>query len=489
MIKDLLYKTFLFIKTHINELLILMASFIFIGLFSMSSPIYLFNDMADANTWMIQGKMILDGQILYKDVYEHKGPIQLIPYVVAAIFDDSFFALYIIESLLFFVYGLFIYKVAKLYCKSSLIITLLTMFFTSSSITFLCSGTTEELTLFIYPASLYIILKALKEGRYLNKNNCIVIGIMQGLLLWSKYTLCSFTIGLCLFMIYWHIKDHENITKRIIWFLMGVGIPTAIIIIYFACVGAIKDLFQVYFYNTIFVYGMSNHQPPKISTLVYFRSIYYIYGVVLFLCLISLLFKIKKIKKLFVDKRFVLIIISFLTTFICDLTIGRRSNYYALTTFPYIVFPLIAIFNNKSLLFKTIIICLSLYITIDTQNTHLEKLQYSKDDFVQFEIYDYINSSGKHKILTRTNNSGFFYYTDNLPFNRYFTNFCIDLDDLYNETDYIISEGIADFIITDKEEEFEKYHIAIQGTAPAHNPEYKSLEFQLKDVYYLYERN
>lgn len=489
MAKDLLYKIFLFVKAHINELLILMASFIFIGLFSMSSPIYLFNDIADANTWMVQGKMILDGQILYKNVYEHKGPVQLIPYVIAAMFDDSFFALYIIESLLFFVYGLFTYKIAKLYCKNSLAITLLTMFFTSSSITFLCSGTTEELTLFIYPASLYIILKALKEGRYLNKNNCIVIGIMQGLLFWSKYTLCSFTIGLCLFMVYWHIKDHKNITKQIIWFLIGVGIPTAVIIIYFVCTGAIRDLFQVYFYNTIFVYGMSDHQPPKLSAIVYFRSIFYIYGVVLFLCLISLLLKVANFKKLLSDKKFILITISFLATFICNLTIGRRSNYYGLTIFPYIVFPLIAIFNNKNLLFKTTIICLSLYITINTQNTHLEKLQYSKDDFVQFEIYDYINSSGKHKILTRTNNSGFFYYTDNLPFNRYFTNFCIDLDDLYNEMNYIISEGIADFIITDKEEDFEKYHIVVQGTAPAHNPEYKSIELQFKDAYYLYERN
>ena len=487
--RNVLDKIKLFLNKNRNEIVILLLSFLFVGLFSMSSPIYLFNDMADANTWMIQGKMILDGQILYKDIYEHKGPVQLIPYIIAAMFSDSFLALYVIESLLFFVYGLFTYKIAKLYCNKALIVTLLTMFFTSSSITFLNSGTTEELMLFVFPASLYIILKALKEDRYLNKRDCIIIGILQGLLFWSKYTLCSFSFGLCVFMIYWHVKDQKDITKQILWFLMGVGIPTVIILAYFTFAGSIKDLFQVYFYNTIFAYGMSDHQPPKISTLVYFRSIYYIYGVVLFLCLISLLFKIKKIKKLLIDKRFILIVISFLTTFICDLTIGRRSNYYALTTFPYIVFPLITIFNNKSLLFKTVIICCSLYITINTQNTHLEKLQFTKDDFVQFEIYDYINNSDKHKILTKTNNSGFFYHTNNLPFNRYFTNFCIDLDDLYNETDYIISEGIADFIITDKEEDFEKYHIVIKGTAPAHNPEYKSLEFQLKDVYYLYERN
>lgn len=478
------------IKSNKDLLLILFSSFVLIGLFSMASPIYPFNDMADLNTWLAQGKMLAQGQILYKDVYEPKGPLQLIPFVIAGYFKNSLFVFYVLESLLFFTYGFFIYKIAKLYCKKPLTAILLSMFITATSITFLNTGTTEELTLFVYPASLYIFFERIEEEEYLNNRDCFIVGVLQSLLLWSKFTLCIFSLGLCFFMIYWHLKGHEDIKGQILWFFMGLLSVTITVLLYFTFTSALYDLFRVYFYNNIFIYGIKGHfdflEFEEWTRYIYLR-LKYIYGILFIAFFMAALTKLKDLKQIIRSDKFMLIMITGVTVFAYLMLELNYSVYYGLPLFSFAVYPVIIILNSDKKWLKAITIVLLLSYILFFQNTHLEKLQFSKEDYVQYKIYDYIKESGKHKILTRTNNSGFFYYTDNLPFNRYFTDFCIDLPEIHKELADIVNNKKADFIITGSKKYIRNYHIAIEGRAPNHLPEFFAYLFGEKEKYYLYE--
>ena len=40
-----------------------------------SSVLYPFNDWVDANCYFSVGKSMMNGKVLYRDIYDHKGPL------------------------------------------------------------------------------------------------------------------------------------------------------------------------------------------------------------------------------------------------------------------------------------------------------------------------------------------------------------------------------------------------------------------------------
>ena len=58
---------------------------------SKSSPLYAFNDWMDANIFFTMGKSMFRGRVLYRDVFDHKGPVLYLLYGLAACVDDTGF--------------------------------------------------------------------------------------------------------------------------------------------------------------------------------------------------------------------------------------------------------------------------------------------------------------------------------------------------------------------------------------------------------------
>ena len=123
-----------------------------------------------------------------------------------------------------------------------------------------------------------------------------------------------------------------------------------------------------------------------------------------------------------------------------------------------------------------------------SQNWNLEKLKVNQDEYLQFKIYDYINQSGKHKILCLAGNSGFYYYTNSTPFNKYFTYFNITFDELEKEVKDIEENQIADFIIHYKEEDIPGYKLVINGASPTFDVIVDKLKYGETVQFYLYEK-
>ena len=67
---------------------------------SQCSPLYPINLWGDANCLFTVGRVMKDGGVLYRDIYEQKGPLlYLIHALAACLSDTSFWGVYIMEAL------------------------------------------------------------------------------------------------------------------------------------------------------------------------------------------------------------------------------------------------------------------------------------------------------------------------------------------------------------------------------------------------------
>ena len=60
-------------------------SAVVLALCSKSSPLYAFNDWMDANIFFTMGKSMFRGKVLYRDVFDHKGPVLYFLYGLASV--------------------------------------------------------------------------------------------------------------------------------------------------------------------------------------------------------------------------------------------------------------------------------------------------------------------------------------------------------------------------------------------------------------------
>ena len=60
----------------------LAAAALLLAVCSKSSPLYPLNDWMDANIFYTAGKAMMNGQVLYRDVFDHKGPLLYLVYGV-----------------------------------------------------------------------------------------------------------------------------------------------------------------------------------------------------------------------------------------------------------------------------------------------------------------------------------------------------------------------------------------------------------------------
>ena len=83
----------------LSFLVLAAAALAMVALCSMSSPLYPINIWGDANCLMTVGRAMKAGAVVYRDIYEQKGPTLYLAHMLAAcISDSSFFGVYLMEA-------------------------------------------------------------------------------------------------------------------------------------------------------------------------------------------------------------------------------------------------------------------------------------------------------------------------------------------------------------------------------------------------------
>lgn len=472
--KEFIKKRWLLIYSFITAALVLLFC-------SKSSPLYPMNDWVDVQCFLTLGKGMLNGMVPYVDLYEQKGPVLYFIYAIVALFSNrSMFGQYLLEII---TYGLFLYfsaKLAEIYLGNSKLLHLIVPVLAAIVATtraFCHGGSVEQMSLFLFVYGLYSVIKACHENRPLNFREALTNGIFAGIALWIKYTMLGFYLGLALFVLIWYIgwvRSFKKLLAVIGQFLLGIAAVSAVVFIYFLCVGGLDELFTCYFYNNIFLYP-SESDIPKLTQIweSFQRAMKYneIFPTYLYIGLGWLVIRIHK------GVRDLLAAVLTFTGLVIGTYMGAGYVYYALVLCAFTVFGLIGIawvllqikaetFLKEitctdqvinGILVATVLILCTVWSFNNSDNTYL--MRYDREDLPQYQFADIITETEDPTILNfGFLDGGFYHAADVLPNCPFFCTFNINAPGMWQTQYEYINQGKVDYVIT-RRYRLEQYNV------------------------------
>lgn len=428
-----------------------------------SSPFYPIVDWADPNCFLTVGRAVLDGKVIYRDIYEQKGfYVYFIHAFCALISDSSFIGVFFVEIALLFLVLFFAWKILEVYSVENVLTKLVVVTLFGLSVAFSHAMSTgnsvEEFVSPFFLWVLYLTVKHIKKEDAFSKREYFLIGILAGVVFWSKFTLVAFFIGWFVFFVCINIrrKTEVEIGKCIAFVAVGAVTATLPGVIYFLVNRAVGDWLRVYLYDNLFVYSGNR---GVLQTILYpiinifltllqnvFYGIFVVFGVVWFL--------LKKRG----EERLLLTFVPIVTA-LGLFAGGRGYRYYGLPLYIFAIFGYISLleidvekFVRARLWTKivipvlAIVFCFSFFIT----NGSAHYIFREKEDTVQYTFAEYIKKEGGEN-ATLLNygflDRGFYLALDQIPEFKYFCTLNIPLEDMQRETERYIREGIPDFVV------------------------------------------
>lgn len=438
---------------------------------SKSSPLYPLNDWVDSNCFFTVGKSMLNGRVLYRDIYEQKGPLLYALHAVAYLISNTtFLGVYFLEIIAAFAFLLFAYRIALLYCDKDVMFFIpLLAAVVYGTAAFAHGDSAEELCLPLITYALYAGLKSFRYEKPLSDKTFFIIGLTSGCVLWIKYTMLGFYLG-WFAVIGWKMLSHgqyKRFLKSVIFITAGVFVSTLPVLLYFAVNQALPDLFEAYFYNNIFLYSMPSSSAPVVGifdNIVTALRLAITKNKLLFVFIFfSLLWFTKQNSKL--PLKLFLCCLLFTTVFIY---VGEQHYIYyafilslfAINAIPalywYTKYALITRFSFRA---KRIVFCAAGLALAFILNNNAYLLSYEKEDMPQYRFKAIIETVDNPTLLNYGFLDGGFGTVCNIvPNCKYFCLFNLPLSEISQAQNDYAEQGLTDFIITyNREISYEKY--------------------------------
>ncbi len=476
-------------------LFLLGLSIITVTLCSKSSPLYPINNWDDANCFMTVGKSVFNGQVLYRDIFEQKGPLLYFIYGMAGLIShNSFFGAYLIEIIAAFFFLLLCSKTLMLFCSRKILLllpVLTTAIYAAPA--FEQGGSAEELCLPLVMYSVYAGVKALVLHLPVKKREWLFIGVTSGAVLWIKFSLLGFYIGFGLFMltIYLINRWNRDLIGLFFFLMLGLGIISAPVLIYFAVNNAVSSLFEVYFYCNLFLYPVKTVDNGFLGILLNlkngFVSYFYNFWISFVFILSGLFFSFLRSKRLFI-----LLLSAFITAFLMIYGGGRCYTYYPLILAVFMPFGLITLYHltegiitslcsSKTRagisagLLSMLSCCLILLLS---PNTYM--MGYQKHQLPQFAFADIVRQNPEATLLNyHFLDGGFYLASDTLPVCLFFCE--LNLPFAGQQQDRYVQQELTDYIVTRDDKPI------INGYECIANASFETRK-NIHNTYYLYQK-
>lgn len=447
----------------------LFLSLLFLLIGTKSSPLYPFNDWVDVNVSFTMGKAMMNGKILYRDIFDHRGPLFYFLFGLAYLISNtSFLGVFIFEVLSFSVFLFFSYKLFSLFLDVNYALISLPLLTTSiiNLKSFTHGGSPEEFSLPLIAISLYYLVVYFRDiyPKPIPYQCAFVNGIIAGCVLWIKFSMLGFWFG-------WiaSISLSMLINKRIIpaiksafVFILGMLAVTLPWIIYFSLNHSIYDWVNAYFIINVTSYSETTSLLSNIASLPLMMithlgmnpifSGHFLIGLIIFLT--NKNYIPKRITKLSLFSCLIFLILSVFGG-------GRGYIYYFLIISPFTIFGFIVLFSLfyeqfgaiKSRLASMFLIIIPIIITFSytlVRNHNTYMLNIDKEDLVQFKYAKIIRQTEDATLLNYgTLDIGFYTTTGIVPNVRFFHNSNIPYSAfplIMDEQNRYIKEQVVDFI-------------------------------------------
>ena len=226
-----------------------------------SSPAYPINDWCDANIYLSIGKGMAQGQVVYRDLYDHKGPLLYFMHMLCAFISfRDFFGVYVMEVLLCASFLFLSHRVLCLYgarkAAWAALPVLALMVYTSVS--FAEGDSADEMCMPLLMGMIYLTLRFLRGGdAAMKKGTLIMHGLLAGCVFWIKFTIMGVPAGLLLALLIRHAvrREGKECGRMVLWVGTGFALSAVPWIVCFGLTGSIGDWLGVYLYDNLFLYG------------------------------------------------------------------------------------------------------------------------------------------------------------------------------------------------------------------------------------------
>lgn len=448
----------------------LLASAVLLLLCSQCSPLYPINVWGDANCLMTVGRVMKEGAVIYRDIYEQKGPtLYLIHAIAACISDTSFLGVYVLEVLSFSVVLYLAYRIAArrrdafaALCDVVLVCACLLV-----GGAFSRGDSAEEFCLPYLMGALYLAFRHYgeKDGP-MPANALFVCGLLAGVVATIKFTILGLFVGLCAAEGVMALRAGGM--KRALLsagaFLSGMLPVIAVWCAYFAYHGALADFYTAYIHNNIFLYSDEARTAMDI--------LYDIWTTVRDNFLWVLLAGIGMLGLLLDGRERLQLRLAVLTmagcTFVTVYLLGRTWHYsplvlgvFALAAFGSLSSRADRFHRKGARLAASAVSCaLALAVAVClSPNAYLRGVPRKK--LVQYRLAKYVHE-GATLLQYSHLDDGLYLAADRLPQQKYFVRLNVNYDEMYAELDRYVAEAIPDYVLTawsPLPEEFDRYQL------------------------------
>jgi len=450
----------------------LLAAAVCLAICSKSSMLYPINDWTDANAYFSCGKGMLQGRVIYRDLYEHKGPLLYALHALCALVDPtSFLGVYILETLAVSLFLLAGYRLLQLYGtgKTGWIALPLLAAAMLSSLSFQQGDSAEELCLPLLAWSLVGGLRWLKTEApsRMPARQLLLHGFLGGCVLWIKFTFLGFYATWLLGMMLLHLlrRDGRAALRALGWFALGAVIATLPWIVYFGINGAVVPWLKTYIYDNLFLYqdGTVGTLAGRVKAMAVVAwdwfAANWAYSVPMLLALLWLTFR----RGGSADSRFSaaekLFIWATLALLALGVFIGGKSYLYyglILAAFtPLILVPISQLLDPLLSPRRLVTALLAVAVPLGSgglcfaASPNTPDLLKPRSDTMQYRFAALINQTPNATLLNYGFMDAGFYTAANItPSVKYFHQTNVHLQEMLDEQIRYIAEGVTDYVVT-----------------------------------------
>lgn len=239
--------------------LCLLLSLVFLFIFGNNSPLYAFNPNVDFQWYQTMGNSWLAGKVPYRDLFEQKGPITYAVAMFCCWCGNAGLVTWLLEILCCSIFLFIAYRIGQLWLTPRLGLWLppvLMVVVGFSCCQVWVGGAVEEFCLPLFAYATLCFLELLLQKREFSPWRSLAMGVMVSVLFWVKFTMLYALVAPLIIWLVLSAKQHWPIMLRNLGLmLVGFLVISLPVMLGFGLAGALRDLWQVYFYNNIFLYN------------------------------------------------------------------------------------------------------------------------------------------------------------------------------------------------------------------------------------------
>lgn len=301
----------------------------------------------DSSMFTYFGFAMNHGKIMYKDIFDHKGPLIFVLNYLGELFSTSNFAgIYIIEILSIFIFFYFSFKTARLWLPPLLALIPIVVQSIMLSIFIEGGNFTEEFALPFISFSIYQFVKFYKKNKIINYFEIFLIGLSLGFVFLLRPNMITvwavFSLTIILDLVF--DKDYKFLFKIILSFTSGVILALLPFVIYMLKKRILSQaIFQSLTFNFKYLGSVSGKEEGVVKLIETASSNYIlILGTYL---LFSFFYKRNHLSK---NENFIYIgsFFALCLSFISSAMSGRNYTHYLMVLLPTLTLPIVFLLDD-----------------------------------------------------------------------------------------------------------------------------------------------